>query len=165
MNDFLRKIGWVFGLILLQVLILNNIHIGGFATPFLYVYFILKLTSDTPRNQQMIWAFCIGLIVDIFENTPGMNAAALVLMAFLRPPILRLFTLRDDIYDSYIPSKYSMGNSSFMRYIIVCVLIHHASLLSIESFSFIAFSQLLLRIALSTILTILCIVAIEWFRK
>ena len=44
MNDWLNKIGWAIGLILLQVLILNNIHIGEFATPFLYVYFVLKLS-------------------------------------------------------------------------------------------------------------------------
>jgi rod shape-determining protein MreD len=164
MNDWASKIGWAVGLILLQVLILNNIHIGGFATPFLFVYFILKLSSDTPRNQLMIWAFCIGLVIDIFDNTPGMNAAALVLLAFIRPVFLFLFTPRDT-YDNYIPSKKVMGNSPFMRYLIICVLIHHTVLLTIESFSFVSFSILCLRILLSTALTVLCIVAIEWFRK
>lgn len=164
MNDWLNKIGWAIGLILLQVLILNNIHIGEFATPFLYVYFVLKLSSDTPRNQQMLWAFGIGLIIDIFDNTVGMNAAAFVLMAFIRPTFLRLFTPRD-MYDSFVPSKKIMGTASFMRYLIVCVFIHHATLLTIESFSFISIGLLGLRILLSTTLTILCIVAIEWFRK
>jgi rod shape-determining protein MreD len=164
MNDWLRKIEWAVGLILLQVLILNNIHIGGFATPFLYVYFILKLSSDTPRNQQMLWAFCIGLAIDIFTNTLGMNAAAFVLMAFVRPTFLRLFTPRDT-YDSYTPSKITMGTTPFVRYVIVCVLVHHMALLTIESFSFISFELLLLRIVLSAALTIICIFAIEWFRK
>jgi rod shape-determining protein MreD len=164
MNDWLNKIVWATGLVLLQVLILNNIHIGGFATPFLYIYFILKLNSDTPRNQQMFWAFGIGLVIDIFENTPGINAAAFVLLAFARPTILRLFTPRDT-YDSYVPSKKVMGNLPFMRYLIVCVFIHHIALLTLESFSFISFSLLLLRIFLSAVLTIICILAIEWFRK
>jgi rod shape-determining protein MreD len=164
MNDWLNKIGWALGLVLLQVLILNNIHIGEFATPFLYVYFVLKLSSDTPRNQQMLWAFGIGLVIDIFDNTVGMNAAAFVLMAFVRPTFLRLFTPRDT-YDSFIPSKRIMGTASFMRYLVVCVLIHHMALLTIESFSFISIGMLGLRILLSTALTILCIVAIEWFRK
>lgn len=164
MNDWVKKIGWALGLVLLQVLILNNVHIGGLATPFLYTYFVLKLSSDTPRNQQMLWAFGIGLVIDIFNNTIGMNASAFVLMAFIRPTFLRLFTPRDT-YDSFIPSKKVMGSASFMRYLVVCVLIHHVALLSIESFSFISFGMLCLRILLSTVLTIICIVAIEWFRK
>lgn len=164
MNDWLKKIEWAIGLVLLQVLVLNNIHIGEFATPFLYVYFVLKMSSDTPRNHQMLWAFGIGLVIDIFDNTVGMNAAAFVLMAFARPTFLRLFTPRDT-YDSFTPSKRSMGTASFMRYLIICVLIHHTALLTIESFSFISVGMLGLRILLSTALTIICIVAIEWFRK
>ena len=36
--NYLHKIGWFVGLVLLQVLILNNVHIAGYATPFLYIY-------------------------------------------------------------------------------------------------------------------------------
>lgn len=43
--SYLNKIGWFIGLVLLQALILNNVHIMGVATPFLYVYFILKFDS------------------------------------------------------------------------------------------------------------------------
>ena len=39
--NYLHKIGWFVGLVLLQVLILNNVHIAGYATPFLYIYLIL----------------------------------------------------------------------------------------------------------------------------
>ena len=35
--NYLHKIGWFVGLVLLQVLILNNVHIVGYATPF-YIY-------------------------------------------------------------------------------------------------------------------------------
>ena len=78
--NYIHRVGWFVGLILLQVLILNNVHIAGVATPFLYVYFILKFNSGTSRNELMVWGFCMGLAIDIFSNTPGMNAAATVLM-------------------------------------------------------------------------------------
>ena len=106
--NYIHRIGWFVGLILLQVLILNNVHIAGVATPFLYVYFILKFNSGTSRNELMVWGFCMGLAIDIFSNTPGMNAAATVLLAFLRPLFLRLFTPRDTL-DSIVPSLKSMG--------------------------------------------------------
>ena len=105
MTSYIHRMGWFVGLVLLQVLILNNVHIAGYATPFLYVYFILKFASGTSRNELMLWAFFLGLTVDIFSDTPGMNAAATVFLAFVRPTFLRLFTPRDTL-DSIIPSIY-----------------------------------------------------------
>ena len=95
-------------MVLLQVLILNNVHIAGYATPFLYIYLILKFESDTPRNALMLWAFFLGLAVDVFSDTPGMNAAATVLLAFLRPTFLRLFVPRDTL-DTLVPAIRTMG--------------------------------------------------------
>ena len=69
--NYLHKIGWFIGLVLLQVLILNNVHIAGYATPFLYIYLILKFESDTPRNALMLWAFFLGLAVDVFPTRQG----------------------------------------------------------------------------------------------
>ena len=42
MIKILHRLEWFIGLALLQVLVLNQMHIGGYATPFLYIYFILK---------------------------------------------------------------------------------------------------------------------------
>ena len=150
--------------ILLQVLILNNVHIAGVATPFLYVYFILKFNSGTSRNELMVWGFCMGLAIDIFSNTPGMNAAATVLLAFLRPLFLRLFTPRDTL-DSIVPSLKSMGIASFLKYLVVSVFVHHFMLLTLEFFSFTSIPLLLLRVVSSTILTITCIMAVEGVRR
>ena len=80
---YIQRFGWFVGLVLLQVLILNNIHIAGIATPFLYICFILKFPSGISRNELMLWGFCFGLMIDLFSDTPGMNAASTVLLAFL----------------------------------------------------------------------------------
>lgn len=162
--SYLNKIGWFIGLVLLQVLILNNVHILGLATPFLYVYFILKFDTGTSRSELMLWGFCLGLSVDIFSNTPGMNAAATVMLAFVRPLLLTLFTPRDNP-DSLVPSFKSMGVASFLKYLIVCVFVHHFVLLTLEFFSFTSIPLLLLRVVSSTILTVTCIMAVEGVRK
>jgi rod shape-determining protein MreD len=161
---YIQRIVWFAGLLLLQVLILNNVHIFGYATPFLYVYFILKLGSNTSRNELMLWAFLLGIAVDIFSDTPGMNAAATTLLAFLRPSLLHLFTPRDNL-DTIVPSFKSIGVASFLKYAIVGVLIHHLVLLSLELFSFATLELLLLRVAACTLLTMLCILAVEGIRK
>lgn len=162
--NYLHKIGWFIGLVLLQVLILNNMHIAGYATPFLYIYLILKFESDTPRNTLMLWAFFLGLLVDIFSDTPGMNAASAVLLAFLQPTFLRLFIPRDTV-GSIVPAVRPMGLTSFLKYIVAGTLVHHTLLLTLEYFSFAHLGILLLKIVTSTLLTVLCVLAMEGIRK
>ena len=161
MIHYIHRMGWFVGLVLLQVLILNNVHIAGYATPFLYVYFILKFASGTSRNELMLWAFFLGLTIDIFSNTPGMNAAATVFLAFVRPT---LFTPRDTL-DSIIPSIRTMGIASFLKFTVTSVFVHHLILLTIEFFSFSSIPLLLLRVVACTLLTVTCIMAVEGIRR
>ena len=93
-----------------------------------------------------------------------MNAAATVLLAFLRPSLLRLFTPRDN-QDNLVPSFKSMGITPFLKYTTASVFVHSLALLSIEFFSFTSIWLLLLRVLLCTILTVTCIIAIEGIKK
>lgn len=112
----------------------------------------------------MLWGFFLGLVVDVFSDTPGMNAASAVFIAFLRPYFLRLFTQRDST-DEFVPAIKTIGTFSFIKYVIVCVLFHHAALLMIESFSLFDLNTLLIKIGTSTLLTVLCIMGIEGLKK
>ena len=82
-------------LMLLQIFLLDRICILGYVTPFIYIYLILILDSDVGPVQRMLWGFAMGLLADVFTDTPGVQAAALTLMAYLQPYILRLFVTFD----------------------------------------------------------------------
>jgi rod shape-determining protein MreD len=161
---YIHRILWFIGLVLIQSLVLNHIHIGGIATPLLYIYMVLKLPSGISRNELMLWAFFLGITVDIFSNTPGMNACATVALAFVRPYILRLFTPRD-IPDSIIPSARAMGFASFLKYVLSCALVHSFLLFVVELFSFSAVLVLLSRVLTCTLLTTACVIAVEAIRR
>ena len=64
---YIKRILWLVLLVLVQVLVLNHIHLGGYATPFLYVYFILVLNCDVKRNEMLLMGFFLGLVVDVFQ--------------------------------------------------------------------------------------------------
>ncbi|MBU3813492.1 MAG: rod shape-determining protein MreD [Candidatus Bacteroides intestinipullorum] len=163
-QDYLHKSAWFVGLFLLQVLVLNHMHIAGYATPFLYIYMILKMDSETPRNGLMLWAFFLGLAIDLFSDTPGMNAASAVLLAFLRPGIMRLFAPRD-LTGNFVPAIQTMGIAPFLKYALVGMLLHHAALLVLEYFSTAHIGLLVLRILASTLLTLALVLALEGMRK
>lgn len=148
-------------LILFQVLVLNRISFLGYAIPFFYIYFIIKLPIGINRSLIVFLGFILGLIIDLFFNTPGINAAATTLAAFVCRPIQGLFFVADD-YDEMEP-KLSLLGANFMKYAIVIVLIHNLALVSIESFSYFNITTVLYRIILSTLLTSILIFAFEGF--
>ena len=53
-NNILRGFIYFVVLVLVQVLILNNIHFLRVATPFLYLYFILKMPVGSSRTKGLI---------------------------------------------------------------------------------------------------------------
>lgn len=148
-------------LVLLQVLVLNRISFLGYAVPFVYIYFIIKLPVGCNRNLTTFLGFLIGVIIDLFCNTPGINAAASTFIGFICKPSQKLFFMTDD-YNGQTPS-FRLLRSSFMKYAIFLTLIHHVILVSIESFSYFNIKLILLRIVLSVIVSSILILAFEGF--
>ncbi|MEG1617278.1 MAG: rod shape-determining protein MreD [Bacteroidales bacterium] len=147
-------------LLLAQVLVFNNIHLWGFATPILYIWLILKLPAQTPRGLLISIGFFFGLIIDLFCNTPGMHALATSLLAFMRDSILFLFVQRDEMKNGS-PSFRTMGMGAFVRYIILAILLYCTALYLIEAFTLFSFPILLLKIVSSSLLTFVLMFGIE----
>ena len=118
MNSWLRYFFLFIVVVFLQVTIGNNIHLLGVAIPFLYIYFIIRLPLSLSVNWTLTLAFILGLVIDIFSNTPGMNALACTVVAFLRKPILDLYTPRGEDYSESEPSIRNFGMSLFVRYVL-----------------------------------------------
>ena len=147
-------------LVLAQVLVLNNVQFLGFINPYIYILFILSLPVLTPRWLSLILAFALGLTVDAFSNTMGMHAFAAVLIAFLRNGTVKLFIALDE-GNNPTPSFYTFGVSAYVKYIVVLVFIHHATLFFLEAFTLTNFWFTLSKIILSSVVTILLILGIQ----
>lgn len=161
MINLVHRLECFVGLALLQVLILNQMHILGYATPFFYIYFILKFNSRAGRNGLMLWAFALGLAIDMLGNTPGMNAAAATFLAFSRNSILNLITLRDED-EGFSPGIKTLGISSFFRYALLTCGLFSTVFLLIDTFSFFDVGNLLLKILTSTVSTVVCVMCAEF---
>lgn len=149
-------------LVLLQVVVLNSISFFSFAIPIVYAYFILKLPVFLNRNITLLLGFILGFIVDIFCNTPGINAAATTFVALLRKPIIGVFVITDEYVDEE-PAISTVGMASFMKYAVVLIFIHIATLVSLEAFSYFNLKLMLLKILSSTIISSVIIFGFEGF--
>lgn len=159
--DFLYEALLFVVLILLQVLVLNQISVFGLATPFIYIYFLLKLPIERNVFYVIIAGFLMGFIIDIFFNTPGINAAATTLVAALRKPLLGLFFSGKE-FDDFVPGVYS-ATGRFIRFSLIMVVIHQATLFGLETFSLFNPITLMLRLSSSVILTLILMLALDSF--
>lgn len=149
-------------LLLVQVLIFSRIHLFGYATACIFIIFIIKLPRHTTRNEALFWSFLFGLGVDIFCNTPGLNAAAATLLGFVRNPILSAFTQKG-MPDDFIPSVKSLTWSRYMVFSLICTLIFFTALFILELFTVVNPLTLFTSIVASTLLTMLFTIVIEFF--
>jgi len=147
-------------LIFLQVWLFGNIHLFSFATPLVYIYFLIKLPINMNRNVVLCLSVLLGFIIDIFNGTLGLSMLAMVIIGFLRYFLLKLLAPRDALDDS-MPSFSTFGKLIFIRYAGVVSFIYIFLLYSIESFSLFTPLLLFLRIISSFTLTILLIFAFE----
>lgn len=164
-NTLIRNILRFIGLFLIQVFIIDNIRLGHFIHPCVYVLFVMLLPFDTPRWSLIINGFLIGFAVDIFNGTPGLNAAATVLMAYVRPNIISLTTRKSDIEGKTSPSVSEMGLQWFYLYMVLLLIIHNLTLFMLEAFSFRLIGLVLLDTLLSVIISSFVIVLIIYIFK
>ncbi|GAO29176.1 rod shape-determining protein MreD [Geofilum rubicundum] len=150
-------------ILLVQVLVLNNLNLGGYINPWLYVLFILILPVEMPNWLLLVLAFATGLIMDTFLNTIGLHASATVFLAFLRPFLLRFFAPRDGYEPGSLPVTSHFGLGWFLKYTLLAVLAHHLFLFIVEAFSFENFLATLWKTILSSLVTLVVIMIAQLF--
>ena len=152
------------GLFLIMVLaqaICSKICLFNIAVPIIFIYFMVRLPISIGVNWMMTIGFFLGLTIDIFNNTQGMNALSCVLLAILRRPVFRLYMPREDDITATIPSIDSLGLGVFFRYMSTLTVIYCTLLFSIQAFSLMNISLTIQRIIASSILSTILILGFD----
>lgn len=152
-------------LVILQVFILNNIQFSGYINPYIYILFILILPFEIPKWFLLVLGFILGITIDLFSGTIGMHSSATVMMAFLRPYVLKVISPRDGYESETLPQLRFYGFNWFLKYSIILIFIHHLFLFYIEVFRFSHFFTTLLRVILSSIFTIILVLISQYFYR
>ena len=150
-------------LILVQVFVLDRIHLNYMVTPYIYFLFILWMPFEGNRSVQMIIAFALGFTLDSFRHHPGFHAAACVLIAYLRPILINLLISQEGAEINYrAPSAKSLGG--FIPYLVyagMLTLVHHGWLFFLEAVQFGNFWYFIVKTVFSTTISLLLIVIVE----
>lgn len=164
-TKLIRNILIFMGLIVLQLLILDNIRLGSFIHPCVYVLFVLLLPFDTSRLSLMFNGFIIGMVIDVFNGTPGLNAAATVLVAYLRPYIISLVSRKSELEGKTYPSITEMELKWFIIYTLLLLIVHNLTLFLLEAFSFKLFGLIMLETLVSVPVSLIVIILLMYIFK
>jgi hypothetical protein len=149
----------IFWMLLLQVLLLKRINIGEGAFNhihfFLFPLAIMLMPFNFSRLGLLLIAFASGLIMDFFYASPGVNAAAAVLLAFSRFWIFRYLEPRGGYAMSSTPTSYSMGANWFFLYISFGTLIYVLTFFSLQAFTFVYIGQIVIKTIFSTLFSLI----------
>ena len=162
--DILKRLGMFVIFVLAQAIVLGRIHLFHYATPLLYVYFVLSFERNYPKWAILLWSFAMGLFIDIFANTPGLAAASMTLIAALQPYYLELFVPRDSA-DNMKPTIQTLGPSKYSTYIVPLTLLYCIVFYSLEFFNFFNWLQWLFCVVGSTAITLVLIYTFEIFKS
>lgn len=146
-------------LVLAQAVIFNNLALFGVALPLVFIYVLITLPAALGTNWAMTIGFAGGLAVDIFSDTPGLNALACTLLAFVRVPLLHLYLPLDDDLGPAPLGFRSLGAEVFLKYAITAVALYCFLVFTVEAFELFNLKLWILRIVCSTLYTFLFIYA------
>lgn len=162
MNKEIIKFSFLFIVILLaQVLICNHIAIFNVAVPIIFIYFIIRLPVSLGKGILFTLAFTMGLCVDIFADTLGVNALACTLLAAMKRPVFYAYIPKDDKTKYLTPSLSSLGVGIYCKYLITMVGLYCLMAFTIEYFNFAEVKEIVILAASSCLLTFVMLLAID----
>lgn len=148
-------------MVIAQSVIFNRLVLFSIALAFVFIYFIIKLPVTLGASKVMVLSFLLGLCVDIFSDTPGINSLACTCLGACRHTVLRLYVPREDDVVHRVPSIRTLGAAVFAKYVLTMSLLYCLMVTLIEAFSFFHPLLMLERVVASTVLTSLLILGID----
>jgi rod shape-determining protein MreD len=132
----------------------------------LFFVFIIAMPI-LPAVWIMIIGFFGGLVFDIFYGTPGINAAACVLLGFVKEPLIKLFKNDEDNVEYSAHITY-LGFGRFFFYVLLMAFLFHLVAEFLSVFSVDQFGQTMIRVVINTLMSVILIYIYEiifFYRK
>jgi hypothetical protein len=148
--------------VIAQVLLFKRLVLFNTSFCFLYVAFILLLPVETNNLLLMVLAFLLGFTIDIFYDSLGIHALALVTVAYLRNYWLNTITPQGG-YDANSSPALTNGVQWFLVYTVPMVFVHLALLFFVEAGGFGMFWFTMLKIMASLLFTVSVMLMLQFF--
>lgn len=157
MNQYSKIFRRFLLLAIIQVLLLKriDINIGDevYAKLFIYPLFVLLFPVNINRSLSIFLAFLMGIILDMFYDSPGLHSSALTFIAMIRRPVLLWLEPVDGYKTDNLTTIQTMGFNWYLAYssiiTFICLFVYFMA----EAFAFVYISDVLIKTILSFIIS------------
>lgn len=144
-----------------QGVVFNHLTLFGVAVPLAFLWLIVSLPVTMGTNVCTLIGFLCGLGVDIFCDTPGLNALCCTTIAFAQKPLYHLYASYDDDLGGRAPSSSSLGHVAYVKYILTAATAYCVLMFTIEAFQLFNLRLWLLRVVCSSLYTFVVMYALD----
>lgn len=148
-------------LMALQLLVINNINMGGYVMPMIYLLFIIMLPTNLKKVPVLLIAFATGLFIDIMSNALGFHALACTVMAMAKIMAGNKILTRGEPVAISTPGLFSVAPVQFITYSLFLLGTFYLVFFIAEMWGFRGFGSMLLATIASTLATTALIVVYQ----
>ena len=148
-------------LIALQIFVFNRIRLFGEYTPVIYPVFVMFYPFFRNKYHFLFLSFLIGLGIDAFLGTWGINAFATVGLAYFRFLIFRTSTDTSTDFFSFSSLQYLQ----FFVFILASIFFHQLLVQYIEFFKLTRIFEILLNVLITSGISFIFIVLYAYIFK
>ncbi len=136
-------------LIAFQIFVLNRIIIMGKFTPVLYPVFVIFYPFFRNKYHMLVASFVLGLGIDAFLYTWGINAFATTLVAYYRSVIFRTSTETSTDFFSFQTLQWSQ----FLFFIFSAIFLHQFVVQYLEFFKLTKFFETFVNVLVTSVIS------------
>lgn len=150
---------WI-AILFLQFVVFNHLGLSTHLVPQVFIVLLITLPVYIPKIYQVLIAFGLGLLADMFVGTPGIHASACMWLMVIRMFIFRAQDLKEQTANRLSYTVQNVGLTTFSYTAITLVLLYHLYVFWLESIGAINWNSLFLTTIVSSTfsLTIISIV-------
>lgn len=162
MNNLVwRNIGRFMLLVACQLFVLNNVYLGGYVLPMLYVLFIFMLPTGMSRIPLLLVAFATGLTIDLMSNVLGLHALACTACAMMRILFANRILTRGEPIEISTPTISTVTPQYYVTYLLIMYSGYYLVYFISELFGSRGFGDMLLATLCSTLCSTLLAVVYQ----
>ena len=147
----------------LQIYVLNNVPpLHQFISPVIYYLFLLWLPFSVSRLGLLFLGFLLGLSIDYFLVTPGLNTAVCLAIAYVRPFLISVLIPHDKAeFNFREPSAVAMGWVPYITYVMLLSFLFHGYISFLEWLQWGSFFDFILKTISATLISTLLAITSE----
>ena len=161
--DWTKQIGRFVLVMVLQVLLFNQLQLGGVCHPYIYVLCLLMMPITLSHSADMIIGSAVGLIMDVCCNSLGIHMAACILLMFIRPYLIGAIVNDKDRLNEQISLR-AIGMEALIKYVVILVLVHHLTVFLLAAWGWTHIGFVLLETLVSSTITIIIVMGYNMLR-